>query len=36
VDIDTVEKFEALRATEKQYFIDMVQQCKACGATLVI
>ena len=36
VDIDTVEKFEALRATEKQYFVDMVRQCKACGATLVI
>ena len=28
VDIDTVEKFEALRQTEKQYFLDMVKQCK--------
>jgi T-complex protein 1 subunit epsilon len=28
VDIDTVEKFETLRATEKQYFLDMVKQCK--------
>lgn len=28
VDIDTVEKFEALRETEKQYFLDMVKQCK--------
>ena len=28
VDIDTVEKFEALQATEKQYFLDMVKQCK--------
>ena len=31
VDIDTVEKFEALRATEQQYFKDMVQRCKASG-----
>ncbi|KAK9817040.1 hypothetical protein WJX72_008790 [[Myrmecia] bisecta] len=36
VDIDTVEKFEALRETEKQYFVEMVQQCKDSGATLVI
>lgn len=36
VDIDTVEKFEELRALEKQYFTDMVQQCKDSGATLVI
>lgn len=36
VDIDTVEKFEALRETEKQYFLDMVKQCKDSGATLVI
>ena len=28
VDIDTVEKFESLQATEKQYFLDMVKQCK--------
>ncbi|KAK9835161.1 hypothetical protein WJX81_002289 [Elliptochloris bilobata] len=36
VDIDTVEKFEALRETEKQYFLDMVKRCKESGATLVI
>lgn len=36
VDIDAVEKFEALRETEKQYFLDMVQKCKDSGATLVI
>eukprot|EP00897_Mesotaenium_endlicherianum_P001310 jgi/Mesen1/1206/ME000128S00183 len=36
VDIDSVEKFEALREAEKKYFDDMVQQCKAAGATLVI
>ena len=36
VDIDTVEKFEGLRATEKKYFTDMVQQCKDSGATLII
>ena len=28
VDIDTVEKFESLRETERQYFLDMVKQCK--------
>jgi T-complex protein 1 subunit epsilon len=28
VDIDSVEKFETLRQAEKQYFDDMVQQCK--------
>ena len=31
-----MEKFEALRETEKAYFLDMVRQCKAAGATLVI
>jgi hypothetical protein len=31
VDIDTVEKFEALRAAEQQYFIDMVTKCKEAG-----
>ena len=36
VDIDTVEKFEELRALERQYFTDMVKQCKDSGATLVI
>lgn len=36
VDIDTVEKFEGLRATEQKYFTDMVQQCKDSGATLII
>ena len=34
VDIDTVEKFEALRATEQQYFTDMVQKCKDSGEDL--
>lgn len=28
VDIDSVEKFEALQAAEKTYFNEMVQQCK--------
>jgi hypothetical protein len=32
VDIDTVEKFESLRATEQKYFTDMVQKCKDSGA----
>ncbi|PNW84739.1 hypothetical protein CHLRE_03g156750v5 [Chlamydomonas reinhardtii] len=36
VDIDTVEKFEALRDAEKSYFTDMVQRCKDSGAELVI
>lgn len=36
VDIDSVEKFEALREQERKYFDDMVQQCKDAGATLVI
>ncbi|KAJ7551196.1 hypothetical protein O6H91_06G004300 [Diphasiastrum complanatum] len=36
VDIDTVEKFEALREAERTYFDEMVQQCKEAGATLVI
>lgn len=36
IDIDTVEKFEALREQEKKYFEDMVRQCKESGATLVI
>lgn len=36
VDIDTVEKFDSLRETEKKYFTDMVQQCKDSGATLII
>ena len=31
-----MEKFEALRETEKAYFLDMVRRCKAAGATLVI
>ncbi len=35
VDIDTVEKFESLRATEQQYFTDMVQKCKDSGACLL-
>jgi T-complex protein 1 subunit epsilon len=36
VDIDTVEKFEQLRAAEQAYFRDMVQRCKDSGAGLVI
>eukprot|EP00270_Netrium_digitus_P019499 TRINITY_DN769_c0_g1_i1.p1 TRINITY_DN769_c0_g1~~TRINITY_DN769_c0_g1_i1.p1 ORF type:complete len:537 (-),score=153.30 TRINITY_DN769_c0_g1_i1:335-1945(-) len=36
LDIDTVEKFERLRESEKKYFDEMVQQCKDSGATLVI
>lgn len=36
VDIDTVEKFENLRATEQKYFVDMVQKCKDSGALLAL
>lgn len=36
VDIDTVEKFEALREAEQAYFRDMVQKCKDSGAGLII
>eukprot|EP00249_Psilotum_nudum_P008751 c21487_g1_i1 orf=361-1968(-) len=36
VDIDSVDKFEALRESERKYFDEMVQQCKDVGATLVI
>lgn len=36
VDIDSVEKFEALRQQERQYFDEMVKKCKDVGATLVI
>merc|ERR1711907_823588 len=36
LDIDTVEKYEALAAAEKQYFVDMVQKVKDTGANLVI
>lgn len=32
VEIDTVEKFEALRKQEQQYFVDMVKACKDAGA----
>ena len=31
-----MEKFNSLRETEKQYFLDMVKRCKDAGATLVI
>ena len=36
IDIDTAEKYEELRQQEEKYFKDMVAQCKASGATLVI
>merc|ERR1711977_672927 len=36
LDIDSVEKFEALAEAEKQYFTDMVQQVKDTGANMVI
>jgi len=36
VDIDTVEKYEALRKAEQDYFTEMVGQVKASGANLVI
>lgn len=36
VDIDSVEKFEALREAEAAYFVDMVKRCKDSGAELVI
>merc|ERR1712057_23478 len=36
LDIDSVEKYEALAAAEKQYFVDMVQKVKDTGANLVI
>lgn len=31
-----MEQFEALRQQEQKYFLDMVQQCKDSGATLVV
>ena len=31
-----MEKFEALRKTEQDYFLEMVRQCKEAGTTLVI
>ncbi len=31
-----MEKFEALQETEKQYFLEMVKQCKDSGANLII
>ena len=36
VDIDSVEKFEALREQEQQYFRDMVKRCKDSGAGLIV
>merc|ERR1711865_602420 len=36
LDIDTVEKFEQLHQQEQDYFVEMVQQVKDCGANLVI
>ncbi|CAG9467080.1 unnamed protein product [Pedinophyceae sp. YPF-701] len=36
IEIDSAEKFEALRQQEREYFVDMVRRCKAAGATLVI
>merc|ERR1719506_2483644 len=36
LDIDSVEKFEALAEAEKKYFTDMVQQVKDTGANMVI
>ena len=36
VDIDSVEKFEALRQAEADYFRDMVQRCQDAGAGLVL
>ena len=36
VDIDSVEKFEALRKQEQDYFTNMVQRCKDSGANLII
>merc|ERR1711943_110484 len=36
LDIDSVEKYEALAAAEKNYFADMVKQVKDTGASLVI
>lgn len=36
INIDSVEKYEALRAQEQAYFRDMVAKCKESGAGLVI
>merc|ERR1719506_419164 len=36
LDIDSVEKYEALAAAEQAYFADMVQKVKDTGANLVI
>lgn len=35
VDINSVEKFEALRDAEKKYFDEMVQQCKVDSPCLL-
>ena len=36
IQIDTVEKYQALYAQEQAYFVDMVQKIKDSGATLAI
>lgn len=34
--IDSAEKYKDLHEREQQYFVDMVEKCKASGATLVL
>mmetsp|Transcript_13561 Transcript_13561/g.37526 ORF Transcript_13561/g.37526 Transcript_13561/m.37526 type:complete len:485 (+) Transcript_13561:105-1559(+) len=36
ITIDTVDKYERLYNQEQQYFVDMVERVKGCGATLAI
>lgn len=36
IQIDTVEKYQALYAQEQEYFVDMVKKIKDAGATLAI
>eukprot|EP01025_Chloroclados_australasicus_P014973 TRINITY_DN1708_c0_g2_i1.p1 TRINITY_DN1708_c0_g2~~TRINITY_DN1708_c0_g2_i1.p1 ORF type:complete len:537 (-),score=81.22 TRINITY_DN1708_c0_g2_i1:259-1869(-) len=36
IDIDTVEKYESLQKSEKEYFDNMVKLCQDAGATLAI
>merc|ERR1740138_2001305 len=36
LELETVQAYEEMQAAEKQYFLDMIEKVKACGANLVI
>merc|ERR1712054_146167 len=36
LELETVQAYEEMQAAEKQYFVDMIQKVKDCGATLDI